>query len=45
MHLSLVLSAIMIFVFSGVLQANADSDSIIIKEWNIPTPNSAPTIL
>ena len=32
----------MIFVFSGVLQVNADSDSITIKEWNIPTPDSAP---
>ena len=42
MHLNLVLSAIMIFVFSGVLQANADSDSITVKEWNIPTSDSAP---
>ncbi|MDH5416676.1 MAG: dienelactone hydrolase family protein [Nitrosopumilus sp.] len=40
--MNLVLSAIMIFVFSGVLQANADSDSITVKEWNIPTPDSAP---
>lgn len=42
MHLSLVLSIIMMFVFSSVLQVNAESDSIVVKEWDIPTPNSAP---
>ena len=41
MHLSLVLSTIMIFVFSSVLQANAESDSIVVTEWDIPTPDSA----
>jgi carboxymethylenebutenolidase len=32
----------MIFVFSSVVQANAESSSVTIKEWDIPTPDSAP---
>jgi len=41
-QLPLLLLAVVVFSFPGFLQIYAESDSVTMHEWNVPTPDSAP---